>query len=514
MIIDLQQNKDQMDISYVDENRQISIETITFDGSEIKASDGEVYIKSYHNFVECDSFDENRHPSLVSFFDNPIKQEKAWRFENHNLNYFLGYEIPKFLPHIYDKIKPVRIPKCYSIDIETDITDEYGYSNQTDVENAIRSISITNEALNTILFIVRNPNHQEITDVDMQVIQNVVTESLGHHAHLHEYNLKVKIFDTEVEMLTAFIEANYKYFHLIFGWNIFGYDLPYIFNRCNKLNIDYTRISPVRKTYEKRIDINQNESIKLKLPLHRIYIDYMVLFKESLVYNNLGKYSLDYIAEMILGLNKVSYSGNLRELYEKDYLRFVAYAFIDTILPMLIHHSVNLLNIDFFQSYYTGVPFNKIGQNAISDALIYRKLIQKGKFLLKSEFSKEAKRPYLGGYVKNPTTKVVEAVVGYDFNSLYPNSMITCGISPEAYIDTIKVDETGFPSDPIEIEKWNKYKKLGYCLAPTGSVYDITKDSLYTMIEEDLLAERKLYKSFMSDMYLRVKPTIEKQLNK
>lgn len=514
MIIDIRQERDQIELSYVNENQQIDIETIKFDSEIIELDGLPSYCREFHNFVECDESDPNRFPSLISFKGNPIKLEKSKAFKHHNVNHFLNYEIPNYYPEIFEKVRPVRIPKLYSLDIETDITDKYGYSNQEDVENPIRSISITNENMDSILFIVRNEKYPEIDAKDFEVIRNLIFTQLGEYAYQHEYQTKMKIFDNERDMLEAFIQANYKYFHLIFGWNIYGYDLQYIFNRCEKLNIDYSRISPIRKTYDKRIEVNAKKSFTLKLPYHRMYVDYMLLFKDSLVYNNLGKYSLDYVSELVLGLNKVSYSGNLRKLYEEDYLRFIAYAYIDTILVMLLHHSVNLLNINFFQSYYTNVPYLKVGQNAISDALIYRKLFEKGKFLLSSEFSQEEVRDYAGGYVKDPTVKIVEAVAGEDYNSLYPNSLITCGISPEAYVDTISVGSDGFPNTEESRKKWEMYKSKGFCLAPTGSVYDKTSKSLYTMIEEDLLGERKLYKSFMTDIYLNIRPAIEKELAK
>ena len=116
--------------------------------------------------------------------------------------------------------------------------------------------------------------------------------------------------------------------------------------------------------------------------------------------------------------------------------------------------------------------------------------------------------------MKDPTVKIVEAVAGEDYNSLYPNSLITCGISPEAYVDTISVGSDGFPNTEESRKKWEVYKSKGFCLAPTGSVYDKTSKSLYTMIEEDLLGERKLYKSFMTDIYLNIRPAIEKELAK
>ena len=296
---------------------------------------------------------------------------------------------------------------------------------------------------------------------------------------------------------------------MIIGWNVLKYDFRYFIGRCEKLGLDWKRSSPVRKFVNNRIEINEANHVDIKVPAHRLYIDYMQIFKESLVYNNLGKYNLDSIAEKVLGLHKVSYSGNLRTLYETDYLRFVGYALVDTIIVMLIHKITNLIGIDFFNSYYTGCPYVKLGQNAISEALVYNELMNDNIFLLESECSTLPIRPFKGGYVKDPPAKIVGGVAGYDFGSLYPNSMLTVGCSPESKIDILHCGPDGFPDNPKDQEKWEKYKKLGYCLSPFGRVYDVSKDFLFTRIEKKLLAERKTYRRFEDDIYLNIMPIIE-----
>lgn len=84
-----------------------------------------------------------------------------------------------------------------------------------------------------------------------------------------------------------------------------------------------------------------------EIPRHRIVNDYMALVKSSQIYRNLESYSLNYIAELLLGLKKVSYTGNLRSLYKDNFPRFVGYSLVDTILVMLIHKVTNLYNGDF-----------------------------------------------------------------------------------------------------------------------------------------------------------------------
>lgn len=501
MLIDITQNKDSIDISYVEENGQLGIKTINFD-NEVIIKDGERYVRQYHNFVECSDSDPNKNNILSSFYGKSLKTELSKKFDNHNINYFLGYEIPKFFPEIGKEINALRFPNVYSVDIEIDVTAKYGYSDEEKTENPIRSISFTDQNLNTLLFIVKNQNYPEFNDLDKGYIDSVLQDSLGNYFNEFDFNYNIKVFDTEIEMLNYFLDCYRNYFHFIIGWNFLKYDWRYISNRCEKLGLDIKRCSPNRKLNNKRIEINLANHISLKTPAHRVIIDYMQLFKDSLIYNNLGKYNLDSIAELILGLKKVTYSGNLRTLYETDYLRFVGYALVDTILVMLIHKNCNLLKTELFQSYYNGIPFQQISQNSISEALVYKELISDNLFLLKSEFSNLEPRPYIGGYVKTPTAKIVGSVSGYDFGSLYPNSMLTVGTSPEALIDEIEIDEkVGYPVKESEIKKWEKYKELGYCLSPMGRIYDVSKDFLFTRIEKKLLAERKIFKGHMFQLF-------------
>ena len=364
--------------------------------------------------------------------------------------------------------------------------------------------------LNTMLFIIKNEKHPEFNDIDINYINSILEDATEKYYQEYELdNWKVVQFDTEFQMLTTFVESVNKYFHMVFGWNFLDYDWNYIFNRCKKIGIDIKKASPTNSVTEQTIQINENTSITVKTPKHRIIDDYMLMFKKSYTYRSLGSFSLNDCSNDVLGLGKVSYKGNLRTLYETDYCKFVAYALVDTILVMLIHKTTNLISVNFFQSYYSGVPYLKINQNPISDALIYKELRRQGRFLLLSEFSEQPVREYPGGYVKPPTKKITNSVMGIDFNALYPNAMITLGLSPEAKVDVIDVDELGRPSTEEAKIKWAKYKSMGFCLTPTGRIYDIREKKLFTVIEENLLNERKQYKNIKNDIYLNVSTKID-----
>jgi DNA polymerase elongation subunit (family B) len=500
MIIEYTQKKDSLDVSYVDNNNQITVE-------ELFLHNG------YYSYVECDESDPGVLSNLKSFKNSPIKIESAKYFRHHNVNEFFNYDIPKNYPEFHEKFSKLSEPNPFSIDIEVVPTEEFGYSDQEKTENPITSICITDKSLNSILFIIKNKKHPEINDIDKGYINSVLQDALKHHYTSYPYDYQIRIFDSESEMLQVFLECINNYFHLTIGWNFLDYDWQYISNRCSKLGVDVKKASPTHKLTNKTIEINETTKIELKIPSHRIISDYMYLFKDSLIYNNLGSYSLDNIAETILKLHKVKYDGNLRTLYEENYLKFIGYAFIDTILVMLIHKITNLLTVDFFQSFYTGVPYLKLSQNSISEALVYQELRNENLFLLESEKTHNPARKYAGGYVKPPLKKIVESVMGEDFKALYPNSMITMGLSPEAKIDCIQTDLNGYPINEEENQKWLKYKSMGYALSPLGRIYDVTTDSLYTRIEKKLLAQRNIFQGHANDIYLDIIPKLKDEIN-
>lgn len=502
MLIDISQKQEGPELSYVDENGIIKLTTVPLKNG-------------YYEYVVCDSSDPQCISGLRSFKGNHVKKQPAKYFQYHALNEFIGVDLEKEYPDVHKLVSPLNIPTPYSVDIETEITDEYGYSSEEKAENRVLSISITDTSLNSILFMLENPDHPVILPTDRNEIDSVLREALAHHYNEYEYGYEIRIFKDEREMISTFFDCIRNYFHSIFGWNYIQYDNQYLFNRAKRLNIDPRKMSPVGQLTKKRLEIQNQYIMDYEIPRHRIVNDYMALVKSSQIYRNLESYSLNYIAELLLGLKKVSYTGNLRSLYKDNFPRFVGYSLVDTILVMLIHKVTNLYNGDFFQSYYTKVPYQKISQNAISEALVFNELRPNNIVLCESEFNHYPKRKYQGGYVKPPTKKFTRSVSGFDYNALYPNTIITVGLSPEMKVDAIEVDENGWPKSILDKQKWEAYKSKGkYCLSPMGRIYDVSSDGLYVRIEKKLQQERGVYKKCKEDIYLRIMPALEEEMKR
>lgn len=517
MIIDAIQNRDSVELSYIDNNNNIAI-------TDILLRDG------YYKYAYAEEFETERDGvvnNLRSFRNgSKLKKIPARRFSNLNFNEFINHDIPQINPELYKEITTLRVPVPFSIDIEVLPTDEHGYSKQTEALNPITSISITDIQCGSIQFIVKNPDHPEISDSEMEIIDNKIRTLVGDEIY-NKWNLKtaIRVFDTEKEMIETFLECMRKYFTSIFGWNFIGYDWLYIYNRCENLGIDVKFASPKNKTVNKSFNPNKKNKtndtrINYKIPTHRIIQCYMNMFQTSLVFNNRGSYSLNDVASDILGIGKFAYTGNLRKLYKDDFLGFLAYGFIDTILVMLIHHKVKLYDVEFFESHMNKIPFLKISQNGISGAMIYNQLRSEGKFLSEEEFSDMPKQKYPGGYVKMPIRKIILSLLGLDYSALYPNGILTYELSPERYVDSIKVNpNTNMPLNDAEEQKWFKYRNMNCVLAPTGRIYSrnnadgVEEKGLYGKIEAKKQEERGIFKSIKNkDLFLGIMMEIDEKL--
>lgn len=244
--------------------------------------------------------------------------------------------------------------------------------------------------------------------------------------------------DSEAELLQKFVifwENNCP--DIITGWNIKLFDIPYLINRIAKINGEKTvkAISPWGIVNHRNLTI-QGRSFDT----YEIYgvqqIDYMELFKKfGFTYGNQESYSLDHIAHVILGENKLSYDehGSLHTLYKNDYQKFIDYNIRDVQLVDLIDKQTGLMELALTIAYKGGVNYPDVfGTTAIWDSITYRYLHDRKIAVPPNNVT--SKGEYPGGYVKDPHIGMSEWVVSFDLNSLYPNLIVQYNMSPETLI--------------------------------------------------------------------------------
>jgi DNA polymerase elongation subunit (family B) len=228
---------------------------------------------------------------------------------------------------------------------------------------------------------------------------------------------------------------------IVTGWNIHGYDIPYIINRFPKIfDEKYNRkLSPIENIWLQK-DAKLN---KLGKSLDRWYIagvsiiDYMELY-ESLCGGKRESMSLNYISEYELGDSKIAFgTTTLSNLADTDWSKFVDYNIQDVRLVVKLEDKLKYLKLVRDLAYRGFIPFEKAtGKVAMITGAIAHEAL-KNDTIIPTFNIKNIKQDFAGGFVYEPIKGLYEDVVTYDANSLYPNTIITLNISTETKIGKI-----------------------------------------------------------------------------
>lgn len=235
----------------------------------------------------------------------------------------------------YDNEKPKPLTKGY-FDIEVDTIDIVGFPK--DGECPINIITFVNdETKGVYTLMLDNPNNDSMTEFKNDI------ESFIEEAHelfdpvygVLDYHLF--LYEDERELITEFFKlTNTLKPDFIMGWNIFGFDIPYILARCRVLGLDPADIIPHPDFFNKVCrfvkDVNnfdiKNKSDRFELSSYSKYIDHMRLYAATRKgRTELRSFSLNFVGKKEIGDEKIDYSenANIKTLPYKNYRLFVLY---------------------------------------------------------------------------------------------------------------------------------------------------------------------------------------------
>ena len=314
-------------------------------------------------------------------------------------------------------------------------------------------------------------------------------------------------FDTEAELLSDFLSwwsDTLNTPDVITGWNIRLFDIPYLVNRISRVigQDGAKKMSPWNFVEQKSVMIKGKENF-----LYNLYgiqqLDYLDLFKKfaANTYGAQESYRLDFIAEVVLGQNKIDYSeyGTLTELYERDYQKFIDYNIVDIELIERLEAKLGLISLVFTLAYFGGVNYgDTLGTVAIWDSIIFRKLASR-KIAIPPN-SRSFKTDYAGGFVKDPQVGRHEWVMSFDLNSLYPNLIIQYNMSPETIVPHMKVPalQNGGEDKILNSDQmWAPEDNLA--VAANGACFRRDKQGILPEIIEELYNQRVDVKRQMLD---------------
>jgi DNA polymerase elongation subunit (family B) len=247
---------------------------------------------------------------------------------------------------------------------------------------------------------------------------------------------------------------------------------------------------------EKRTTIKGRENFSFEIAGVQ-HLDYLDLFKKFCAHTHgeQESYKLDFIAEVVLGDNKLDYSeyGSLDDLYDANYELFIDYNVKDVDIISRFEAKLGLINLACSMAYMAGVNYNDtLGTTAIWDAIIFRKLAAKKVAVFQSKRNSGAE--FAGGYVKPPVPGLYEWVMGFDINSLYPNIIVQYNMSPETIVKHSKMRDIGVEE---LLENPRPRIEPNLAMAATGTVFRRDKQGVIAGIVEDTYNRRVTIKKQM-----------------
>ena len=277
----------------------------------------------------------------------------------------------------------------------------------------------------------------------------------------------IQSYETEREMLEAF----HKYLHtkdvdIITGWNIFGFDMEYIYKRAQitKCNYGFFNLGKLRDT-ESELVIKKLSSSALGdnllklLPMPGRFI--FDMFHEVKKGYKLDSYKLDNVSKLYLGDQKIDMAP--KEMFARYRegdpvkLRDVAeYCIKDTLLPhRLMKKLCTLLNL-VEMAKATWVPANFLverGQQIKVFSQLTKKARELGFTVPTIRYGALPEEPYEGATVLEAQKGAYYTpITALDFEALYPSIMMAHNLCYSSYV----MDEKKYGAVPgITYETFN-----------------------------------------------------------
>lgn len=295
---------------------------------------------------------------------------------------------------------------------------------------------------------------------------------------------------------------------IISGWNIKFFDIPYLYNRFNRiLGEDYTKkLSPWGLINQRKVFAMNKENIAYEI-LGVATWDYIEMYRW---YAPGGKsqesYRLDNIANVEIGETKLSYDeyDNLHQLYRLNYQKFIEYNIKDVDLILKLEDKLKLIELGLTLAYDTKCNYEDIfAQTRMWDALIYNNLLEKN-IIVPPKSVGEKHDSFEGAYVKDPQVGMHKWVASFDLDSLYPHLMMQYNLSPEMLVDPDdytdemrEVISSGVSVDKLLMKQVDTSKLKGVTLTPNGQFFRTDQQGFLPKMLEDMYEDRKKFKKKM-----------------
>lgn len=314
----------------------------------------------------------------------------------------------------------------------------------------------------------------------------------------------VKCHEDEKEMLYDFI----KYFkkqspHIVTGWNIRFFDIPYLINRIEYLEdslLNIKELSPWGIIKGKAINKGGKDYTVYDI-IGVSTVDYYEVYK-TFTYVNQESYKLDHIAWVELGERKISYDeyDSIADFYKKNFQKFIEYNIKDVELVQRLEQKMRLMELCVALAYSAGVNYADVfSQVKTWDIIIYNHLLKRN-IVVPPKKHQEKTDQYAGAYVKEPLVGMHKWVVSFDISSMYPSTIMQYNISPETLVEhvdvKIKVNDIVAPSENMK-NLLQSVKQNKCSITANGTCYTNEKHGFLPELMDRMYKDRKMFKNKM-----------------
>lgn len=235
---------------------------------------------------------------------------------------------------------------------------------------------------------------------------------------------------SERELLNNFI----KWFNeidpdIIIGWHVIGFDLLFLENKCNELNIPFN----IARSNGKVIIRARKPSGFFASITGRIIIDGPTSLRAS--FFNFEDFKLETVAQELLGTGKTinpekKKVDEIDRLFSEDKITLAEYNINDAILVTDIFKKTGLLELSVRRSQISGLFIDQLGMMTNAFDHFYLPLLHRKGFVAPNLRDIKTQEHAEGGYVIEPEPGIYDNIVVLDFKSLYPSIIRTFKIDP------------------------------------------------------------------------------------
>ncbi len=447
-------------------------------------------VAGYQNFIFKNyAYVKDGSGTYRSIYGDKLKKVTYWTEEDFKTGRVFESDVPLetriLLDRYSDSDEPSKDHRELFFDIEVEVTD--GFPEPTKANNKVTSVAFYSK-------------HDD----------KYVVYVLGDGKNNKKDSIDIQFFKSEPELLRAIL----KYWlevkpTIITGWNINGFDIPYLYNRITKvLGEEFAdALSPIQK-------VKYNPNKKMYRIAGVSSLDYLDLYRKF-TYTQQSSYRLDHIGTIEVGIGKVEYEGTLDDLYRDDIDKFIQYNLNDVEIVKALDEKLKLIDLVKAVSHLGRIPYEEVyfSSRYIEGAmLVYLRslnLVAPSKSYGVTYDGSDGR--FSGAYVKNPNPGRYEWVYDLDLTSMYPSIIMSLNMSPETKIGKINGWDAeefikGVPKT-YSVEKDGKvirrfsngelkdfFNKNKVSISSNGVLYDLTQKGVIPAILEKWFNERVEYK--------------------